>query len=279
MDALKRLSLEFDGIANVIKDWTDSADIVNYVNKLKSGIKNNDIEIINYTLNKINEWYDNNINVICESELFGTPDKHFSCMYKVKEFLNEFKNYKIVSDNHTNENMPIKENPYIFISHKSSDKKYGDALRNFITGLGVKNNQLIYTSHPLHKIPLDKNIYEFLREHISKNVFVIILWSDKYLDSPACLNEMGAAWVAQSDYTNIYVPAFSFGNPKYHECAVDTRKMGAVLNGDEHCKTSMIELKNKIQTLFNLENDEKQSNYLLDQFIKEITEDSQNGQT
>ena len=59
------------------------------------------------------------------------------------------------------------------------------------------------------------------------------------MESPACLNEMGAAWVTQTDYTNIYVPSFSFGNPKYHECAVDTKKMGAVLNGDEHCKASM----------------------------------------
>ena len=100
---------------------------------------------------------------------------------------------------------------------------------------------------------------------------MIILWSDMYLESPACLNEMGAAWVVQSDYTNIYVPTFSFGNPKYHECAVDTRKMGALLNGDEHCKASMIEFKNKVQELFELEKNEQNETYLLDEFIKEIT--------
>lgn len=43
----------------------------------------------------------------------------------------------------------------IFISHKSSDKKYSDALRDFLVGLGIPKNQLIYTSHPLHKIPMD----------------------------------------------------------------------------------------------------------------------------
>ena len=101
---------------------------------------------------------------------------------------------------------------------------------------------------------------------------MIILWSDKYLESPACLNEMGAAWVTQTDYTNIYVPSFSFGNPKYHECAVDTKKMGAVLNGDGNCKASMIELKNKIEELFNLKNDESKVTYLLDKFIHEINE-------
>ena len=105
---------------------------------------------------------------------------------------------------------------------------------------------------------------------------MIILLSNDYLESPACLNEMGAAWVTQSDYTNIYVPTFSFGNPKYHECAVDTRKMGAVLNGDAHCRANLIELKNKILTMFSLKDDEQNSAYLIDQFIEKITE-VQNG--
>lgn len=173
------------------------------------------------------------------------------------------------TDNTIHENNGSQEK-IIFLSHKSDDRKYGNALRDFIIGLGVKDEQLIYTSHPLNKIPMDENIYEYLRKHINSQVFMIILWSDKYLDSPACLNEMGAAWVTQADYTNIYVPDFSFGNPKYHECAVDTRKMGAVLNGDAHCKTSMIELKNKIVKMFDLTVAEEKTNYLLDQFIENI---------
>ena len=167
----------------------------------------------------------------------------------------------------------------IFISHKSDDKKYGHALRDFITNLGVKNNQLIYTSHPMNKIPMDRNIYQYLRENIHSEIFMIILWSNQYLESPACLNEMGALWVTQADYTNIYVPTFSFGNPKYHQCAVDTNKMGAVLNGDEHCKASMLELKDKIVSMFNLDIEEKEVMYLLDTFITRIKEINQNGET
>lgn len=168
--------------------------------------------------------------------------------------------------------------PLIFLSHKSDDKCYADALEKFIIGLGVKDNQLIYSSHPLHKIPLDENIYNYLRKNIKRNIFMIILWSNKYLESPACLNEMGAAWVVQCDYTNIYVPTFSFGNPKYHECAVDTRKMGAVLNGDANCKQNMLELKDKIESLFNQKNDQSKITYLLDNFMTEIKEIWGNGQ-
>lgn len=77
----------------------------------------------------------------------------------------------------------------------------------------VKDEQLIYTSHPLHKIPLGVNIYEYLRNNIHSRIFRIFLWSNDYLLSPACLNEMGAAWVMKNDFVNIYTPDFNFNNP------------------------------------------------------------------
>lgn len=167
----------------------------------------------------------------------------------------------------------IPQNSLIFLSHSSKDKKYADALEKFITGLGVKDNQLIYTSHPCHKIPLNMNIYEYLRQNINSNVFMLILWSDDYLESPACLNEMGAAWVTQSDYTNLYVPDFDFGNQKYHDCAVDNKKIGIVLNGNQNCKAGMLELKQKIVDLFNLDNDEQRNTVLIDTFLDDIKKD------
>ena len=116
-----------------------------------------------------------------------------------------------------------------------TDKKYGDALERLITGLGVKNDQLIYTLHPSHKIPMDASIYDYLRENFGRKMFMIILWSNDYLDSPACLNEVGT-----------------------------------VLNGDGNYKANMIELKNKILEIFNLEIDEQKWTYLLDEFIESV---------
>jgi hypothetical protein len=158
----------------------------------------------------------------------------------------------------------------IFLSHCSNDKKYGDFLRNLIIGLGLKNDQLIYTSHPLHKIPLDQNIYAYLRKNLEQSVFMIFLWSNDYLDSPACLNEMGAAWLAQKEYTNLFVPDFDFSSPKFKKCAVDTNRIGAILNGDSTCKSNMIEFKDKILKMFNLSIDEKSWTVLLDNFVAEI---------
>lgn len=276
-DALNRLELEYEGIRKLIRRYTSEALITNYFSKLKQAINEGNLKNLKYCLSEINRWYQNNISEMQRIDEYSYPS-YVDAMQKIKE-LNDtiqiipddyvIQTKKEISDKQTN-SQNKKTEPIIFISHSSSDKKYGDALRKFIVGLGVKDEQLIYTSHELNGIPMDKNIYEYLRENFDNKVFMIILWSNTYLESPACLNEMGAAWVTQSDYTNIYVPDFEFGNPKYHECAVDTRKMGAVLKNDGHCKTKMIELKNKILKMFNLEIDEKHFMVLLDEFMKEI---------
>ena len=274
MTEFERFKIEVAGITETIKTYSNSGKIGNYTKQLLEAVNKSNKQEIIYCLERIAEWYNDSASDISNNMYVTKSERraHAQNQKAISEFIEslrvedetDFNNSALVDEKITE--------PVIFLSHKSDDKKYGDALRNFIIGLGVKNESLIYTSHPLHKIPLDLNIYDYLRRSISGNVFVIILWSDAYLESPACLNEMGAAWVAQKDYTNIYVPSFSFGNPKYHECAVDTRKMGAVLNGNEHCKTSMIELKNKIIRLFNLQIGEKEFQFILDEFIKQITD-------
>lgn len=277
MDCYRKLCLEFNGIKSLLDHYTSEGPAVSILPSLKEAMERKDKDSIIYCLQVILEWYSSNIDKI-KSNIYVDNFKDYERNMKLlSDICDEMQacSFDIFED----DNPKFNCSPMIFLSHKSDDKKYGDALEKFIMGLGVKRDQLIYTSHPLHKIPIDENIYEYLRKNINRDLFMIILWSDKYLESPACLNEMGAAWVVQCDYTNIYVPTFSFGNPKYHECAVDTRKMGAVLNGDAHCKQNMIELKNKIEVLFNLNNDESQVTFLLDTFITEIKEIQTNDQT
>lgn len=270
MDSYKKLKLEIRGIKDVIRQYSSEGNIGNYINGLEKNLKIDEIENVLYYLNEICIWYQNNIGNIRSNEWVFNKDEHDRNKKLLEEIRKDLENYdfgQIIKRENESESVKV---PKIFLSHRSSDKKYGDALEKLIVGLGVNNNQLIYTSHPLHKIPLNENIYEYLKKNINQGVFVIILWSNEYLESPACLNEMGAAWVTQSDYTNIYTPDFAFGNPKYHECAVDTRKMGAVLNGDANCKANMIEFRDKILELFSLSVDEQTWIYLLDQFINDI---------
>ena len=275
MTGLKRLEIEYDGINGIIREYTKDAIVVNYLAKLKEGIDNRDFTLVKYSLKELVDWYSTNILEIQNNPYARHFDSHQKNSIVLREIYDSIK-IEDFTEKTTSNDINSKKEKVIFLSHKSNDKKYADMLRDFIVGLGVKNEQLIYTSHPLHKIPMDANIFDYLRKNISSEIFMIILWSNDYLESPACLNEMGAAWVTQSDYTNVYVPTFSFGNPKYHECAVDTRKIGAVLNGDAHCKANLRELKNKILSMFDLKDNEQDSAYLIDEFIRKISE-VQNG--
>ena len=273
VDPYNRLRMEYNSIRSVIDSYTEGG-ITCYLDGLKEAIDTYEKEEILYYLEKINKWYKDNIAAIQSNEYVSESNQreHTDAKKVLEEIFTEVKDYDFNLISNKSSGGGIKHNGIkkIFLSHRSTDKKYADALERFIVGLGVKNNQLIYTSHPLHKIPLGQKIYDYLRENINDQVFMIILWSNDYLDSPACLSEMGAAWVTQTDYIGIYCPEFSFGNPKYHEVPIDTTKMGAVLNGDANCKASMIEFKNKIQAFFELEDDEQKTAYLIDEFLKDI---------
>ncbi|MBJ8090517.1 TIR domain-containing protein [Bacillus cereus] len=151
----------------------------------------------------------------------------------------------------------------IFISHSSKDKKYGEALVKFLRGLGLQRNQIIFTSDDDYGIPLDMNIFEYLKAQINEGAYMIYLLSNNYYDSVACLNEMGAAWVVQNDYTVIGIPDFSFDNPKFSSGAIDPRRIGFTLDN----KKRLVEFKNKILDRFQLEVDEADWNRILDEHI------------
>jgi hypothetical protein len=272
METIKQLTIDLPGIRDTILRYNNRGMVKNTLQQLESALMKKDTASLLYCLDELKNWYESNMNAIQANDFVHNKEAHVLCLRKVQFYAKELKDFEFPSDYEPPAEVAEQKQPLIFISHKSDDKKYGDALERLLIGLGVHNEQLIYTSHPLHKIPLDANIYDYLRQNIHRNVFLIILWSNEYLDSPACLNEMGAAWVVQCDYSNLYVPTFNFKNPKYHECAVDTRKMGAKLNGDDHCKQSMIELKNKVIKLFDLTDNEANSTHYLDQFMKEISE-------
>lgn len=272
VDAYMKLQYEFHGIKAVMTEYTDSGVVINFLAGLEQGIKSKDKKKIKYYLSEIKNWYEQNWNDIEHNDYVYNLDEHKRNIEIINDVLDGIENcdFTAINASEVIDNKLV--TPIILISHRSTDKKYGDALEKLFSGIGIRNEQLIYTSHPLHKIPLDKNIYEYLRESFGRKIFVIILWSNEYLDSPACLNEMGAVWVTQSDYTNIYVPTFDFSNPKYYQCSVDKNRMGAVLDGSDNCKAGIIELKNKIVELFGISIDENQWIYTLDQFMKDISD-------
>lgn len=270
-DILNQLKIEVGSFKSTALTWDKKGNICNYFEQLEQALNNDNIKSIKVCLRLIDEWYNQTIDRIVNAQLCPHKNEHKNNAAKIKVFLDKI---SLIPDNfifqnekgeHKNTSSPI-----IFISHSSSDKKYGDALRNFIIGLGIKKDQLVYSSHPLHKIPLGQNIYDYLRSRINNTTFMIFLLSKSYLDSTVSLNEMGAAWVTQSDYLNFYVPNFDFGDNKYLKCAIDKNKMGIKLDISDDLRISMIEFKDKLVELFKIHPDETTVSNLIENFIKEI---------
>ena len=104
---------------------------------------------------------------------------------------------------------------------------------------------------PDYGIPLNQDIYEYLSSLFSENeLYVIFVLSSNYYGSPACLNEMGAAWVLKNEYTSILLPKFEY---QEIDGAVNPNKIGMKLDDDDELlKKRLGELKDIISEKFSI---------------------------
>lgn len=141
--------------------------------------------------------------------------------------------------------------PKIFISHSSKDVKYVEPIVELLADIGMTNDNLFCSSIPDYGIPLNQDIYEYLSSLFSENeLYVIFVLSSNYYGSPACLNEMGAAWVLKNEYTSILLPKFEY---QEIDGAVNPNKIGMKLDvDDELLKKRLGELKDIISEKFSI---------------------------
>ena len=121
----------------------------------------------------------------------------------------------------------------IFISHSSRNKFYGDKLVDLLRSVGVKENEIIFTSNPAYGIPVGQNIFNWLKSQITEKPFVIYLLSEEYYQSIACLNEMGAAWIIENKHAALFTPNFNLSSKEFQSGALDPREIGFYINDEE----------------------------------------------
>lgn len=114
----------------------------------------------------------------------------------------------------------------IFISHSSQNQNYGNALVELLTGVGVKDEEIIFTSNDAYGIPIGQSIFDWLKSRISEKPHVLYLLSPEYYKSVACLNEMGAAWVVESKHTMIFTPEFNLSSTEFLNGSINPREIG-----------------------------------------------------
>jgi hypothetical protein len=121
----------------------------------------------------------------------------------------------------------------IFISHSSKNKFYGDKLVELLRSVGVKEDEIIYTSNTAYGIPVGQNIFNWLKSQITENPFVIYLLSEEYYQSVACLNEMGAAWIIENKHAAIFSPNLNLSSKEFQSGALDPREIGFYITDEE----------------------------------------------
>lgn len=121
----------------------------------------------------------------------------------------------------------------IFISHSSRNKFYGEKLVDLLRSVGVKENEIIFTSNTAYGIPVGQNIFNWLKSQITEDPFVIYLLSEEYYQSIACLNEMGAAWIIENKHAAIFTPNFNLSSKEFQSGALDPREIGFYIDDEE----------------------------------------------
>lgn len=133
----------------------------------------------------------------------------------------------------------------LFISHKSEDKELINGFVDLLISIGFSSDNLIYTSKPGYGIPLGMPIYEYLKKTLNNDVVIIYMLSNNYYKSPACLNEMGGAWVNSSKGYVFMLPLFTY---QEIDGAIDPRAIASKL--DDSLK--LTELKNELVDQFKI---------------------------
>lgn len=162
--------------------------------------------------------------------------------------------------------------PKIFISHKSEDVGFVNALVNLLRlYIGSDKDKIFCSSVPNYKIGLGKDIYPEIKAQFEKhNVFMILIHSPRYYQSPICLNEMGAAWIQSTEYCS-----FLTSDCKYDDLkgAIDKNYISIKVNADD-VKDRMNEFIGKVLDFFQLPKPDfssfSQWEKDRDEFIKEV---------
>lgn len=238
MDTLKRLSLEINGICGAISNYTGEPYIGNVITQLQLSVENQSLEDIKYLLNELKLWFEKHQQEIQFNNFVINKTMYLDIQEKINNYLNELKNYNsqpIQKNNNEQKDEQVKK---IFISHASKDKVICNAFVELLEGIGIPESMILYSSSPRHGIPGDMDIFEYLRSHLADGITVYYMLSDNYYQSVYCLNEMGAAWVTQNDFSTFLLPNFT----QSIDGVIDNKKKAYSLNNP----VELVYLKNKL---------------------------------
>jgi hypothetical protein len=161
----------------------------------------------------------------------------------------------------------------IFISHSSQDRKYVGELIELLEAIGLTDDDIICTSFSGYGIDLGENFLDAIKGKLRDVPLVLFVLSENFYASEICLCEMGATWVLTKEHIPVLIPPFDFADMKG---AIPPTTNGLKVND----ASKLTELKEKIESVFSLENKRSQSVWQgkLEKIVARIDEAIENGQ-
>ena len=159
--------------------------------------------------------------------------------------------------------------PKIFISHCEKDITVVESFVDLLSHVGLTSDTLFCSSIPGYNIKQGSgDIYEYLRNEFSNNLFVIFMLSENYYNSAACLNEMGATWILKQKYQSILLPGFNFSQI---QGAINPREISFKLDDKKNRNTALGELKDNIIRFLDIQEiDTSKWDYQRERFFSQI---------
>lgn len=139
----------------------------------------------------------------------------------------------------------VNNEPKIFISHSSLDKNYCTLLVDLIHDIGIRTEDIFYSSLEEHGVPLGDDFLDYIKGRFTNKVYVFFMLSKHFYESKICLAEMGAAWVKSVDYLPILIPPINYDDM---EGVIRPTKNSMLINTSEKLDS----LKLKLEATFNL---------------------------
>lgn len=141
----------------------------------------------------------------------------------------------------------FKRTKKVFISHSSKDADFAKALVNLLFLMGFQCNEIFCSSVPGCWVDNGEDFFKVIKKHFQEyDLFVIFIHSPRFYESHVSMNEMGAAWVLQSEYSSFLTADMSFNQM---DAVVSNTEVAVKMNGDE-TKSRMNDWKNRMIAWF-----------------------------
>lgn len=119
----------------------------------------------------------------------------------------------------------------IFISHSKNDEEFVTELIRLLRLVGFERQEIFCSSIPGYWIGDGKKFLDEIKTHfVDYDLFVIFVHSPRFYDSHIALNEMGAAWVLQSDHSSFLTSDMEF---KKMDAVVNNAEISVKVNADD----------------------------------------------